>query len=216
MKTNAKLFGTLILMTLTSILHLDAAQINGIWMSQDRSIWVEIEKYDRGIRVRHGNQSWRDYYRKGNRFESRSGSFCRIIDDHSLEWYDRNSRRRHILYRENQYGWNWNDSRNGNRYSDRFGRNQLRDLEGNWYNESTGQRIQIKTKRDRIRVKFQGEGWIDFVQGRNGRFIDEYGNKWTLNRDYITFESFNRDLIMQFHKGDYLGKRHRNYFRFRS
>lgn len=222
MKTNIKLLGTLLLITFLAMIDLKADPIDGIWISRDQQIRMEIENYDRGIRINQPGRGWSNYRRVGDRYQNGLGSFFRIIDNQSIEWYDRNQRTRHVLFRENRNRRGYNDPDyygNQDRYYNNRNRGyqDLRNIEGNWYNESTGQHIHVKTRRGKIMVKFHGERWIDFVRGRHGNFVDEYGNHWQIYRDQMVFKSFNRDLSMKFYKGTYhnRGSNRGSYFHFR-
>lgn len=217
MKAHVK-FLTLVIAFFGFIVNIHANGLDGYWTSRDNSFSVEIRQFEDGIQVRQGQDRWSNFYRRGNRYQSDRGSFCRIIDDRSLEWYDRSSRRRLTLFRADRNrdrgAWDRPNQRN-DRYNDRgYYNGDLRRLEGRWYNESTGQRIQVKTRRQGMRVKFRGEDWITFRPGRRGVFQDHYGNKLILYRGTMEFESSNRDLIMRFQRGEYRGRRGQQYFRF--
>ena len=227
MKTHTKILALTVLI-LGSVSVSYAGRMDGIWTTRDNRITVEIRDYERGIRLKQGNQTWADYSRKGNRYQSKYGSFCRLLDDNTIEWYDRKSRDRYTLVRNDRYRERYQDDRRGYddykysesyrgdrdyRQNDRY-RGNSSGLDGKWYNESSGQHIHVKPKRDGLRIKFRGERWINFRPRSNGVFEDGYGNKWILYRNYMKYESFNRDFTMSFSKGEYRGRRHECYFRF--
>ncbi len=218
MKTHVK-FLTILIAVFGLMGSAHASRLEGIWSTRDSRFTVEIRDHERGIQVRQGQQRWSNYFKRGNRYENERGSFCRIIDDQRIEWFNRNTRARYTLYREYRYGFQYDRNRTGTYQNDRYDRQNFNDysrgLEGKWYNESTGQRIQVKQKREGLRVKFHGERWITFRRSQRGVFIDAYGNKWILNRNRMEYQSFNRDLIMYFSKGEHRGRRHDSYFRFR-
>lgn len=218
MKTHAK-FLTILIAIFGFLGSAHASRLDGIWTTRDNRFIVEIRDHDQGIQLRQGQQRWSNYYQRGNRYENERGSFCRIIDSRSLEWYDRNTRQRYTLYRDDGYGSQYERNRSRSYQYDRNGRNDYdytrRNIEGKWFNESTGQHIHVKERREGLRVKFHGERWITFRRSHRGVFVDVYGNKWSVYRNRMEYQSFNRDLVMHFTKGEYLGRRHNSYFRFR-
>ena len=105
-------------------------------------------------------------------------------------WNDRDRNRD----RNNGDSWNGRDRDSWNSY--------YKSYEGNWHNHTTGQRISVDLTRRSLRIKFRGERWIEVSERNRGLFVDQLGNQFIFNTNYIEFRSNDGDLSMRLYNDD--------------
>lgn len=178
-----------------------AHQIEGYWLNTRNHVGIDIEETSHGIRVRRTDQNkWYQYDRiRVDQYRDSQGNTYYQFDNDELEWESYDGRRR-IKFRRSH-----RDERYGHDYRDRYHDDSpgtyhiYKQLSGRWINESTGLRIQIKEKRNRLKVKTRGK-WRDFRQTRGGDFIDQRGNRYRIRQGWLEYVSHHGDLVMRFKK----------------
>ncbi|MCB0603074.1 MAG: hypothetical protein KDC28_17675 [Saprospiraceae bacterium] len=212
-KTSMGLIGLLLL--LAGMTFAADATISGIWTDQTGHMQLEIRQTSRGLDARASDENyWVNYSRiSADYFRSANGQArLRFVGD-QLQYTPRDGQKTWILYTNNNrrdngydpgygsYGRDRNDqNRHDQEWNDRdWDRFDFRSMEGTWYNQSTGIRIEIKETRRNLRVRFNRDSWSDLRRYRNGMFIDEDGNQIRLSdHGLLEYQSVNGDLTMVF------------------
>lgn len=200
------------LVTLFSMNNIFAAsQVSGYWSNNQYQLQILVEDTNNGIKVKRSDQE-RWYYYEKSRYEAfidREGNIYELIDENTLQWRSNNGEKRIKFHKNGNNGYRSEDSRFDNNYDDSRDRNnnELRRgqiiepqrLQGVWQNFSTGQRIQIKARRDGIRVKARNSNWVYFDQ-KGPRYVDRKGNTYIFRNGTLTYFSERDDFMMKFRK----------------
>lgn len=199
MKTENKI-GLLSLLVLLNIEGF-ANHLNGWWVS-DQNQRIEILVKDRHILITSSKYRQAEVFIPipgRNAYRNHAGEQLIVLAEDELEMQDRSGRNRTVYYKQNSYSQPNAPNSHLNPASGPFNMNNC---DGQWYNPSTGLRLQIDDKRHHLKVRFQRDRWTLFYQQQRGRyFADDQGNTITLDRNGITYRSVHGDLIMVFTRG---------------
>lgn len=178
-----------------------AHQIKGYWLNERNQIGIDIEETSHGIRVRRLDQNrWHHYDRiRDDQYRDQRGNTYFQPDADELEWESHDGGRRLRFRRSDSAERYTQHDRNQYRNHTPGRHNTYERLSGTWINESTGKRIQIREKQNRLKVRTRGK-WQDYRQTRGGDFIDRRGNRYRINHGRLEYISHRGDLVMRFKK----------------
>ena len=175
-------------------------EIEGFWTNVQKNVSVEVRQTYDGIKVKRRDRSqWISYEKmRSNQYRDRQGNTYYLRTDGLLEWESYDGRKR----------LRFNRASNPQSYSrdletDRdihIERNHYYggSLEGRWINQSTGQIVQVKTRRKTIRVKAHRGGWVTFRPRSNQSFVDDRGNRYRVQHGKLIYTSYSGDFMMRF------------------
>lgn len=193
--------------------------LEGTWENQKNRIILTIESTPDGIRVkRSGQNRWYTYRQiRENQFRDEEGNIYYLNHDNSLEWEDRNGKKRLRFLRRDNYP-DRPEYRNSpqslprhsksgtfierNHHYGRSGRTGVgtHDLQGRWINATTGQSIQIQARNNQLKVRTNRKGWVTFRRSDANTFLDRRGNRYDYIRNRLVYTSRNGDFRMEFNK----------------
>ena len=195
-------------------------RLEGIWENQQNRIILTIESTSDGIRVkRSGQNRWYTYHQiRENQFRDGEGNVYYLNHDNSLEWEDRNGKKRIRFFRRQHNPSDRAEYRHPsqgspqhrkssthierNHHYGRSGRYSVgtHELQGKWINATTGQAIQIQARNNQLKVRANREGWVTFRRSDANTFIDRRGNRYDFIHNRLVYTSRNGDFRMEFSK----------------
>ena len=180
--------------------------LSGYWTAEERNVTVIIEETLSGFKAKRTDKNdWYYYSQDGrDRYVDNLGNSYQIVNNSTIIYYNQNGRNLTFKRKNNTSRDRYN---NEQRYDDyewdrNYNKDRSRDrLEGHWINESTGQKIIIKSNRRGLKIKaIRRDNWTYFRPNNRGVFVDDRGNTYTIQKRSIVYESFNGDFRMRFRK----------------
>lgn len=156
-------------------MDMNARDISGLWSSDRHQVTVEVVSTSAGIKVlRSGQGRWYHYSQVNpSTFRDREGNVYRFRDNDYLEWRSYDSRKT-LRFRKSK---NYRKGRS-DQYAPQARRATLvspRSLRGSWVDYQTGDCLDIRSRRNSIRVSGIGVFSRTFYPTSNG-FRDQKGN----------------------------------------
>ncbi len=180
--------------------------LSGYWTAEERNVTLIIEETLSGFKAKRTDRNeWYYYSQEGrDRYIDNLGNSYQILNNSTIVFYNNKGRnltfrRKNSTNRDSYYNdQNYDDYERDRSYNNSRSRNGL---EGQWINESSGQKIIIKSNRQGLKVKaIRRDKWTYFRPNNRGVFIDDRGNTYTIQNRSIVYESFNGDFRMRFRK----------------
>lgn len=211
MKKVTKIAFPVLLTLVLTVTH--ANPLDGWWVS-DHQQRLEIKTNGNRLLVTVSNYRQTETFLPvpgRNAYRSQAGDIINLLTDDRLEMSDRRGSSRTLYYKEHtDYGYDYDRSDREEGYS----RTYRQRLNGDWFNSSTGLRLQIVEKNHGLKVRFQRDRWTLFTaHPRSHELVDDQGNTITLDRQgNLIYRSAQRDLIMTFTQGFDTGRHHNPFF----
>lgn len=199
MKTSIK-FGLLLALGLLIAHMASAGHLDGWWVS-DRNQRMEIRGQGNRLLVSSSQHRQAETFMPvpgTNAYRSQAGELMVVLDEEKLEMSDRQGNHRTLYYKQMDLDTDRFDPNHA--WQDNYG-SDARRYDGEWFNPSTGLRLQISSRNRSLRVRFQRDRWTNFHLQRGRYYVDERGNTLTFDRQGITYRSYQGDLMMVFTQG---------------
>lgn len=199
-----------LILYLTIPTFLPAQNLDGWWKNDQTNLLLLVESTDDGFQTKRLDQEvWYTYiqFREGQ-FRDHDGNTYFLMGDRNLEWEDHRGSKR-LRFHRSDTPLEYVNRRNGySSYPDtdyKSGKNEnnnvnSRSLDGRWINLSTSQKIFVKSKRNRIKVKANRGGWATFDRTNRRGWIDQQGNRYEFRNGRLIYTSRNGDFMMRFVK----------------
>ncbi len=192
-----------LLTSLVLMFHMsNANHLNGWWVSNQNQR-IEIIVKDHRLLISSPKYRQTEVFmplQGRHAYRNPSGEQLILLGEDKLEMRDRHGMDRTLYYKENSYRPHHDQNPNWDREPGQY---MVENCEGQWYNPSTGIRLQIDDKRHHLKVRFQRDRWTSFYQQQRGRyFADDRGNTLTIDRNNIIYRSVLGDLTMVFTRGE--------------